>query len=809
MPKNIILRVTANTDDADAILDREIARVKGMDGVEGTAKITVDTDQAKKQLDEVIARIKAMPSRESVSIRVTAETGALDRLQARMDKLKLQAANVGAGGDISNSLAQRMGSTQREIDRTVARLRNLETEFHNVEHGGDQAFNKVSQAIVSMVSAIPVVGGVLGSLFSGIASGVANLAGGLLPEATQGFLSIAASAPALAVLGGVILFIAGALAALVISLAQALIGVVALGVAFLAALAPIAALLIAVGIKFAGVISGQNALATATSNLATATDAQKNAVIALQQAQQTQARERLAAINDERAATLGLTDAQNGYKDALLGVQSAKLNADQARLSLAQLNQQLRAFGLSPASLSKRQTGVDVTGPQGQQQVGASKLGWQQLLLQERQAVLAVKIAVQGVADAQAGAHDAANALLLAQQKYDLYLQKGLLAYPAYASAIDATARAMNTLAAANTRVAKANAAVGNAQTNAPTKLLATWQRFKDALSKLFGPAETKVFDGLLHAIDILSTKLGPLVGPLTNLGNALGNGFVQLAQTVTSPQVLSGLSQLINGSAGLIRPLVTAFTNFAKVIGIIVLTTLPTLTQGVKDLGKWFGDVAKHPQKIRDFITQCLSQTKLWLTQIGNVLSTFLSILTTLRDIFNFLKDVASPFIAVYNLGKSFGKTLSGTPGPPATVKTPAQFKAWAAQTQGVGLVQTPRGGQFVDWAAVAKALAAWEAGFPAGSPENPVVKVAPPKIKLPANLHHIVKAAVARAASVGMPPTNASLLSAHTAAAAGGVNHYHAWTLQHGDTIQSDEHFVAVVEQRLAGLGQSYGRA
>jgi hypothetical protein len=664
---NILLRLTGDgTEAKDVIRDVE-AEGDRFGKKSWEAAIHVDAAQAKADMASVIAEAKAIPRDETIRIRVAGEQAKLQALQQRMEGLQKALSDTAASGGSTDRIITQMGAVGRQIDATRSRVEQLGHDFDDLGSRGFRAVKKLDSGIAGLLGHVPLIGGLLSGVFNGVSNGLNSLVQ-KLPQAAQGFAGVLAAGLSLAALAPVIILVVGAVAALVVSLAQALIGIVALGVAFLAALAPIAVILAAVVLKLKDAY-------TAQQNLVQATNAQKQAVIALHQAQQNESNQRLAALEAEKEAVLALHDAEDQVAAARLNVQQTAIGVQQAKLALAQFKSQMAGFGMSPGDLNKASQNVSVGGALGQTQAGASSLAWQQQLVEYRNLVLGVAEAEQQHTAAIHQSADAEDGLVKAQQTSNQFAEKGLKGYAPYADAISQAATATLSLHTANHNLQQ-----DAAKMKASDGVLGVFDKLKATLGKLFGPAVGAAFRGLGQALGILGKGLVPLVGPMTKLGEAIGKGFVQLARMLTSKTAIREISQLIDGAAKLVPVLISFFGGLGGVLIGVANAAMPHLIGGLKSLGDKFIDVAKHPKQIAEFIDKCIHETKDWFQWIGR----FVGI----------LEHIGNLFTGMIGIIKMLGGTFIGKLFTPITWALNNVAKLWgimqeihAAQNQGKNL--------------------------------------------------------------------------------------------------------------------------
>lgn len=560
-----------------------------------------------------------------------------------------------AGSDVGN-IFQRVGQGIAQVfGRDITK---------NLSNGVDAIDNGFKKALVDahdLAQRLQFFGPILGAplaLISKFGDLIEKVAGSI-PGVSSSFAGLIGSIAGIATVIPLVAILAGLLATIVLTVLQAVAGFVFLGIAALAVLGPIAAVLGAIFFGLVKVISGQQQLTQATQALQAAT-------LALSQAQTAVHQARMAALEDEKQATLGLVDAQNAYKDALLAVQSAKLAQQQAQLAKQQFAQYLQGVGTSPAALTSKAANVDVAGLAGQQQVGASALGFDSLILEWKSVVLATKTSAQGVADASAHVNDSADQLVQAEQKVAGYLHDGLQYYQPLTTALNNLATAEQ-----NAKTARSNyVTAGGPLSTQQKELLGLWTKLKAAVSAVLGPAVTAAFPGIAKSLGIISGGLKPLEPAFKKLGGAIGEAFVMFAKWLTDPKTIKLLKPLILDAAKAVPVFTKFWLNLFTLLLQIADDAMPLLIQGTQDLGTWFQDVSKHPQKIKEFIDKCIDSTKTfikdviavadWFLKALNWLKQFTPHLSTIKGILGGFAAAVTPF---WTILKDIAK-LIGAPG-------------------------------------------------------------------------------------------------------------------------------------------------
>lgn len=728
----ILLRLKGDNSDANAKLDETSDKLDEFDTKKVAAQVLVDADDAEAKIAEVDAELHTIPDEKTVHLRLSlaGEEANLADLESRIAALQATAASgVDSKGRalsdraLETTIPRNIGNLATRAEASSQKIEKLRSDLENLGSGSsvyERALSSMLQdteslgtdgdeAVRKLGSDFDLLGGKVGSARSGVLGLVSDLtekipvigslfssAFGLAEKASQGlendFGGIVSDLPSMiagfAEAAPIILVVGAAVAALVTSLAEAVLGVIALGVAFVAALGPIAIVLGVVLDKIKDIVEGQVQLSDATANLKSAIESQKEAVTELQQAQQNESTQRLAALQAERQAYLNLLQAQDAVADDRLNVQNAQLQLMQANLTLSQFKQGLAGLGLGPSDLVGAAQNVSVSGQFGQTQAGANQLEFEDMLLQWKEDLLGVKTAAQGVHDANTQLLTDQGALTTAAQDWEQYVEKGPRAYQPYQQALNSVATANENLARAIDQVKSAelekDQAIKHGAGEASTFMKA-WDNIKSALGKILGPAETAAFTGIEKALDNIAghrKDLEPLVGAFADLGRAIGGAFVWWSQMMTKPENVKLLSQLIKGAAGLTRDFSKWLGHGLKFIIEIAVDAMPKLLGAISHWATWLGNIDSHQKSIKSFIDKCIGQTELWWHRIESVASKAATILNDLTDVFNVLKKIwpllaglaamkvsTSLLSLVGGVGKLFGLGGAATAGEGASL--------------------------------------------------------------------------------------------------------------------------------------------
>ena len=832
--------------------------------------IRVDNEEANRQLDEVRAKIESTPREETIRIRIQAETASLDKAEAQLAALKAQSAEAGVGGEIPNSTAIRMGQLASRIEGSQSRIQGLASDLEKLGSSGGNGVSRVDRAVKSLTGSltgartglvsfvadalgkVPLIGG----MFEKVAKSAGKLVTSLLPQAASGFTGLVSAAAGLAGVGTILGIIVAALAALVSSLGMALIGVAALAVGFLVALGPIAVLLGIVATKIKDIVSGQMTLASATANLKSALDSQKQAVTALQQAEVNEGNQRIQALNAQINAVNALKDAENQLNDAKLGALSAAQAVQQARLTLASFDLELRGLGTSPSNLAGATQSVQVGGNLGQTQVGSNKLAFQQMLLQYKEDILGVKTALQQQKDATQQVTDAQAQQSQAQQLVNQYQQLGLKAFPGYLSATQAQTTATQNLKRAEDQVASAELARVQAIRHGAAEASAfetAWKDLKKTLGTVFGPAEKAVFGGIEQALVIMAKGLKPLEPAFLTLGKAIGGAFVWWAKMMVKPANMHILESVIRGAAGLTEKMSHYLGAVFRILGQISSAAMPMLLKLIGHRPGELSTISHQHNAVKDFIVKCIAATKKWWDELKSVFGFAVVLVKTFQPLLTIFEKLA---LAAEAVGKALGIGAGGGllgGGLLAAVLLKGGGKGLIG---GLGSLLTGGGAVGGGLAVGASVLAAGAAGYGIGTVLNDKLGIskgidsllggtvggptsamnaanASSKAEAIRSIEEVLRTGHWRGSASGklvsasaqeslirslaqlgvdwhrlaarLPAPSSHVATASPAAHARAMSvNVH---LNQGDTIADDQHFVSVLEKRIAATGSGFG--
>jgi len=542
--------------------------LKDLDKQKAQPRVNVRGEKALADLDRIEAALKVLGARK-VSTKVEA-------------KVKLDLASVvKAREELKHSLAGGQFSSPLEsVLKDVSKLGDglVQVGFEAAKAGGD--FRSFVTSTVT--GAQKVASSVASSLVETIGSAFASFGS-----------TIALVAGAIVLIGPAILLLVGALGALVAVLLSATAGAAALGVALLAALGPVGALLVFVVSQITKATAAQQA---ATRAVSTAHSAQ----IALAQAESNRAKagvaastQRIAAIQAEKDAILGLENAQNAVANAQLGVTGARLNLDQAE-------QDLKAFantaGTAGNSLARKFADVAASKLPGVLDgVIASGGSPAATALAYQQKLFAVKTALQGVQNSELAVANAQDQHSKAQAVVNDFQSKGLAAYGGYNSALGATVTAQRNVEKSTLALQRAEAARAKALDNltpAQTKLASELKKFSTDITNALGPAADKVLgpfaDGLKAIVKFASSP-GVQAG-LDSVGKALGFVVRALSAKLNSAGAQAAFKAFADGGAALTRVFGGGLLpDLLRFLLAIAREALPALLGGARGLAKPF----------------------------------------------------------------------------------------------------------------------------------------------------------------------------------------------------------------------------
>ena len=537
-------------------------------------RILGDSASAEKSLGEVAAGVAAL-DRQDANVNVDVDAGAAE------GQLALFAAEVEA-------------LDGKQIDVSV-----------DVDRG---AFAALAGLSAGLKAASDAAGGSGGGGGGGLGVAIKSVNFGPLSAGSSG---ASAAIGALAIAIGVTLV--GALAALAASLAGAVAGLGALGVAVAGVLGP--AVILAIGAvssltKVLAVLKAEDQArvqqaqqsAAGDQQAAAAMDRRKAAATALADAEVNASRARAQALRE-------MADAAEAARDAELGLERAQLSSDQAALGVKQATLELKQFraetktaGTDLNGLFQKFTDVDVRFDPGALSkalggVGGGSLGQDQQLKLE-QLVLNVRDARLREKEATDGVHDATVNLNRAQATDADFKRKGITASAQYAAALRGVRDAQRQLTEAQRDPAGATAvahvaALTGQLTERQKQLLAVVRRLRSVLHDTFGPAVSGVLAGMVTGLDRVSKVAGQLRGTFRQLGVAVGRSLVVVAQTLTSPDMISAFKQFTVTGAALAGPVARGIRALATILTNVARASLPFLVAGFNSVFRALDGIA------------------------------------------------------------------------------------------------------------------------------------------------------------------------------------------------------------------------
>lgn len=653
---NILMQIMGQSDDADKTLDTFAGALAAFGKIEETADANVRITGDDK-LDELAVKLTAI-GHEDVTAKVKVEADTSD-----LDKARLALSAFAAGSQLKGP------SSSGITDDTVSGLEDIGTEldkegtksqgfFNRLSDGFNDssqrgtlvgrsvegignAFDDVKTKVFALQSAFSTVTTATEDVSKGIASvldtigGQSGVIGGTTSALAKVFESLGSAGPAaiipvIGLLGLLITALNGLITTLIAvgaSFAAAVAGVVALGAAFVATLGP--AVLLAIGVfkelsQIISAVSAQNSkTSTAAKTLTNDIRTQKDAQVALGEAQKNVAVQASAAAQAQRDAVLAVADAYDQVREAQLGIPEAKTALEAADLALSQFKANLGSAGLTIGGLQKLPTDVAVSGLTGSQQGGtgsgtdpkAAQIQFQQLQEARAQALLGVK-------ESQDKLNDSTNAYAKAQQTSDNFTKEGADAYAPYVSALKQVVTAQEAVAKANAAVNSASGKNADGISNlskAGQKLVPVFTAIYKSLS-LFQPAIDAVLNGIGQAVQGVVPLFKQLADPFKDLGKTMGAALAQIGQTLSSPAFVSVFKGFIADAGDLIKVATPGFIALLKIFLDIAQDAMPALISTVKQLSTVFTNVAAKPGEIAKFVNIAVTSFKTWLPLIGAV---------------------------------------------------------------------------------------------------------------------------------------------------------------------------------------------
>lgn len=624
--KEIEARLSGVTDNVTRDIDRDLRpKFAGLgkslaEAVGSNPNLEHAVRQAVSALDDV----KVKPKDVDLNIR---------KAQAEAAALRATLADLGRQVATPEVKAQ-TAEAKAKLDEIKVKLAHLSAQKAEIKVDVDRG----------ALNAVRGVADNFGTAFQGLAVSIGGLLG--IGGAITGFGQAAAAAlPLVAAL-------AVGIGILVASFGAAVAGAGALAIALAGVLGPAAAVAFAVVAKIATIIkaihSDSQGAAAAVSGVANAQDQVKSATEGLAAAQDNLRQQGVAAAQ-------AMSDAFENVKDDVLAVQDAELGIADSQLALKEARLELEKFKKTVPDLEgafKKFTDVDVDisglrgtlrklGKQGLSEEDQVKL--ERLILNVRRAKLGEKHATDQL-------HDSNVKLARDRQTEAKYVKQGIAAYPGYASAVRGVASAERSLAsarrAATDAATKEAGAVGKLSP-LEQRLAGTFKLVSGAFNKAFGPAVDAVFRGLNRSLGIFVDLLGDrkIRRALRLVGQAIGDSFVVLAKTLSSPAMRRAFITLTNGAARLVKLLGTrVFKDVLTILVNIAVDALPALVGLFSDLAdtldRWAKWIKKNPKELRRHIV--------------DLVNTFLGWLGVIIDIGGFLVDLGGKL-------KSLGDTIGG----------------------------------------------------------------------------------------------------------------------------------------------------
>jgi hypothetical protein len=629
---NLLLKISGDPDDAKHALSEVVAALRKFDTEEAHAKVAVDgVEEAKLKLDDLDKSLTVIGRRDvTAKVKVNIDD-ARAKLKILKDELALAAADGGKGGAGARGTSQILG----DIDALGQHIEStFHTRFQKVREDAHKVFLDMKRDFTGTLGA--GISAAAKAAPSAAASGIGALVEGGT-TAAKGIVQLGASAasalgPMGAILALVLAFVP-AIVALTASLAGAVAGFSVLAVSFVGVLAP-AVLLLLGAIK---------ELAQAYSAVNQRQEQQKSSALAVAQAQQGvhAATEQLSAsqhnlkLQTEEAYSSWRAQIRAVHED-LLSVQSAQLGVEGATLSykeaLIALKQFRASIGLEGGrfdDLFKKVTNVDYNPAKLLKDIKNAGVG----TLNEKQDVelqkliLNVKQAKLGESQAQDSLHASSEKLSKDRRLENRYLKEGIKAYPAYLSALKEVRLAEEGMVTAERGLAKARAEQAHGLDNLTKEQIAVGtvlNQFVEKLKEVAGVATKGIFLGLESSLKSLFALLKDKAfnTAFKNLGYAIGEVFARLGKMLASPEMRKGLTELVNGSAKLVKTLGSQILlNFIRLFTNLAVAAMPAMLKIVERIGgafKRWADGSSNVDKLRQKISHIIREFEEWVHLIG-----------------------------------------------------------------------------------------------------------------------------------------------------------------------------------------------
>jgi hypothetical protein len=678
--RNVLVNLVADTAGAEAKLRAVAAQVADFGRQQAEATLGVNTGALDAKVAGAETKVRdfgRLSAQAKIDLQITVAEGKLDALKAKLAELEKQPHSVDIDAKTAGVLLNiekvkaeldtlRNKTVEVKVDVDRNSLRNAASNIKGVFEGG--AFGVLKSPFTGIVDFAKQAGSAIQQAFSS-----ATGAGGGLGQAVTGVVTAFAElAPvvligtaALVALVAVVTVLAGALVALVASLAAAAAGLAVIGTTLAVALGP--AVLVAVGIVVR--------LAAAFKNAATAQTQQKAAAQAVTSALQSQTAAHTALINSQDQLKTAATAAYkawddainqvahdiNSVKDAQLALEGSKLGIRDAEQALSDLRKQAGLAGPAMDQMFKKFTDVSfdpskIRGAlQGAVGQGGGAIGPSQELQLEH-AILNVKTAKQGETDATQTLADAQKKLNDDKATANQYNQQGILANPAYVSALQNEQKAQVALTTATEKLAaardKSNQTAKKTADVTPGEagIVGTLKKAGSVLGDIFKPVEAPVFAAVKGLIADLErfAKNPAIAGAFKSIGISIGGFVSAFGKMVSSRDFASMFARLAEGGAKLLTVLGSRiFLDFVTLLTRIADRALPAVLTlfrvGAGDVHKFVTSLTNR--QIDTFIKGVINSFKSWWNLI--------------RSVFNLLVSLFSP---AKGAGDSMVNSLSKT---------------------------------------------------------------------------------------------------------------------------------------------------
>lgn len=659
-------------DAANASARADLARVAAALRVEQAEKAAAVADKAAA---DAVAKYGAE------SDKATAASGRAEQAHLKVTQAALgHEAAVNRASNAETTFARAAENATSSADRHAVSVTNLKTQH---DRAADSAGN-LGDKVMSLAEKFASSGS---SVDGAVAGGIKMVAmwGSLIAMGVQLLPIVVSLAASFFSLGAAIAPAVGALAALP---TVGAVAALALGSVFTALSGVSAAMKAQTAAAQAQAVGGTAAANTAISNAQAIASAQHSLQDAYYNAGLTaqtnadQARSNAQAITNslysQQQAQVSLNLAQvaaaKNIRDLSMASQQAALSEQSDALSLTAAQQALTKVMNDPNSTLLQRQQAQLAVQQASLQLQSSKNAASDATDASKKASAAGVEGSQNVIDAQ---HNVAQQAITVADAYRTQSEAATSASHAQEAASYAVLQAQQALANAQRTASQGTGAAATAQNAylaAMAKLTPEGREFvqtltsvKDSFKDVRDATQSATLPGFTSFLRSLIIVFPTLKGALVAAGGAMGDFAAKVGQKIQSPEWLTSLNTLGQGSAVIITTLGDGFIAFANIMRQVAVAALP--------FTEWLASSATNWIKARDAALSTgdgYSRLTTWLGPGGPVR-------TALTDIATILGNVGKFF---YEMGKAAGD--SGRSILDSIANITGKWAAWAASTTG-----------------------------------------------------------------------------------------------------------------------------